>query len=256
MRELSTNLEASPLSRKEFLLGTARLAIFGYAGMTTLKPNAASASTGPEFLLNHEKYPRHRVEATIFWIGEGANKDNFGISNAATEWDEHAAIRFGGVDNPKGYPYSFQPKENPYYFALPASEIDSCALIPGARQKSPWHNEAAHLKSNQSLFKGRWIRVVRENRAAYGQWLDTGPSNNPNAAKDYRYVFGDGSVPPKNHSGLHAGIDLSPTLAHRLGFGVVEGGAEVVWQFVNPGDVPDGPWKKFPAIDNTTHLSC
>jgi hypothetical protein len=209
-----------------------------------------------------EKYPEHRVMTTIFYIGEGASKDNAGINNISTEWESNAGVRFGGVDHPnkrdaKGLPAGFRPKENPYYFALPVSEFNDNGVIHGAREHSPWAAEAEGLPADdsQSLFKGRWIKTVNPatGNTVYGQWIDTGPSDDPNATHDYNYVFGGSDVKPRNTFGLRAGLDVSPTMAHELGLSIEAGGGEITWQFVDADQVPDGSWKEFPPIDNHTH---
>ena len=214
----------------------------------------------PEVTKSAEKYPEHQVIATIFYIGEQASASNAGIDNISTAWENDATKQFGGVDDPenrnqRGLPADFTPKENPFYVALPASEFDKNGLIAGARASSPWVDEISLLQFDESLFKGRWVEVMNPEtgEAVYGQWVDTGPSADPKGARDYEYVFGDGSVTPKNDFGLKAGIDVSPAMAHHLGFDIAIGGIEVVWRFVDPQDIPDGPWRDFPPIDNKTH---
>ena len=207
-----------------------------------------------------EKYPQHRVVATIFYVGESASASNGYIDNISTAWEDDARIQFGGVDDPdrrnaEGVPADFRPKENPFYVALPASEFNKRGLIPGAREMSPWAKEAVTFQENRSLFKGRWVGVKNPENGVvvYGQWLDTGPSDDPSDARDYQYVFGDSSAKPKNSFGLKAGIDVSPAMTHQLGFDIAKGGIEVIWQFVDSQDVPDGTWKDFPEIDNRTY---
>jgi hypothetical protein len=99
------------------------------------------------------------ITTTYFWIGEDASADNFGIPNTSTEWDDHAGAHFGGVDDPytrlaDGLPVGFTPLQNPYYFALPASEFNDSGVIPGAREASPWAAEADNL-SDEWLPKTR-----------------------------------------------------------------------------------------------------
>lgn len=204
-------------------------------------------------------YPLHAdITATYFWIGENASADNFGISNTSTEWDEQAGTHFGGIDDPysrltSGLPAAFTPLQNPYYFALPASEFNDNGLIPGAREASPWAAQASSLNDNQSLFKGRWVKITRDNgQTVYAQWIDTGPSNDGNQSTDYAYVFGNGTQKPANHAGLGAGIDLSPTIAYQFGM-IATGESTVNWQFVDAANVPAGPWTQFPAINNQTY---
>lgn len=219
-----------------------------------------------------EACPLHRAVATIFYIGEKAGKDNGYIDNISTEWDRHAPTRFGGVDNPKrrdarGLPLGFSPKENPFYFAVPASEFTEEGRIPGVWERSPWYQkdvvEAARNgrpfpeDGSRSLFKGRWIKVTNpaNGQEVYGQWLDTGPGEDPSSNQDYDYVFGTGA-PKKPFGKLGASLDVSPAMAHYLGFSIQEGGIPVDWQFVDEEEVPSmGPWrsKDFSPIDNYTY---
>ena len=196
-----------------------------------------------------EKYSQHTVTASIYGIGEGADESNNFISNVPSAWSSNAVGEFGGVDNMEGQ-RSFTPKHNSFYYALPATEFNDSGLVPGAREKSPWASEIKNLRSNTSLFKGRWVRVSRtvngQVKTIYAQWQDVGP----NEEQDYGYVFGNGSQKPKNTFGVHAGIDLSPDIAKELGFTVAQGSASVTWSFVDSANVPNGLWKKYPAIDN------
>jgi hypothetical protein len=207
-----------------------------------------------------EKHALHEnVTATVFWIGEPADESNDYISNVPTAWDQDASKRFGGYDGPTringaihdvardghGVVTEFKPRHNPFYFALPAGEFNEDGLIPGARERSPWANEQVNY--DESLFKGRWIQVTADDKTIYAQWLDIGP----NAEDDYDYVFGDDTQQPKNTFGLRAGLDLSPAAAISLGFD--DGGQQVGWRFVDAADVPDGPWKQYPPIDNKTY---
>ena len=258
------------LDRRSFFRGALGAAAVGFAvacgpvndnqhpRVTPTPQHELSMTMENSSTLEHEKYPSHTVMATIFGVDEEASADNAGISNQVTAWDSNPAKRFGGVDDlnnrtKEGLPVDFTPKHNPYYFALPADEFNENGLIPGAREASPWNGEK--VGSNESLFKSRWIKITREGieEPVYAQWLDTGPSDNPDETRDYSYVFGGSSATPQNTFGLKAGIDLSPAAAHVLGFSVKEGGAAVTWQFVDAEDVPDGPWKDYPPIDNKTY---
>ena len=184
----------------------------------------------------------HTVTASVFWVGEKPSADNGSITNEETEWDKDPMARFGGVDTPGGR--DFTPKHNPFYFALPAMEFTENRPVPGAHEASPWAAEAGSLGENKSLFKGRWVRMQHGEKVAYGQWLDTGPF----VEDDYDYVFGDAE--PSNTEGLGAGLDVSPDTAAYLGF---EGSGEVTWSFVEADQVPEGPWQRYPVIDNQTH---
>lgn len=186
------------------------------------------------------RYPTHRVIATVFWIGESADESNGYIANDATAWDEHAIARFGGIDDPSGR--NFDPQHNPYYIALPAAEFDDRGN-PSGRTYSYWSEESA--KERESLFKGRWVRIVASGKTVYAQWLDVGPYQE----YDYAYVFG--ASEPKNDQGLKAGIDLSPSAAISLGF--YDGAVTVTWQFVDENEVPPGPWRQYPPISRQTY---
>ncbi len=75
----------------------------------------------------------------------------------------------------------------------------------------------------------------------YGQLEDAGPYEYDDTA----YVFGDGSVQPKNKDANNAGMDVSPALRDCLKFdGLNTDTNKIDWQFINEKDVPDGPWKK------------
>lgn len=217
-------------------------------------PEAAPTETAPS--AETSLFPAHAAVATVFNLGEVPTADNAYISNTETTWDNDPVERFGGIDDPEdrtadGLPTSFTPNHNPFYFALPADEFDETGLIASARESSPWANE--QIGDKESLFKGRWIKVARDDKTIYAQWIDCGPSDNPDGARDYQYVFGPSDAKPQNQFGLKAGLDLSPAAAYHLGFGVAEGGAEVTWQFVNDTDVPEGLWKQFEPIDNEPH---
>lgn len=228
--------------------------VAGLAGGAALL--SVQATSDPEAEKGKE-YPLHtEIMATVFYLGEEASAANANISNIPTSWDENSVQRFGGVDDPSrrskdGGPVGFKPKHNTYYFALPADEFDKNGPIVGAHEASPWADEATG--EGKSLFKGRWIEVEKDGAKVYAQWVDCGPSDDPNGIRDYEYVFGDDDARPKNAFGLKAGLDLSPAAANALGFGIEEGGANVSWRFVEADDVPNGPWKDYPPIDNQTH---
>lgn len=160
---------------------------------------------------------------------------------------------FGGVDDPENrdpqnpfFPEGFTPLENPFYFALPAMEFDEFGLIDGAREQSPWGSE--ELASGQSLFKNRWVEVVRrtgeQERRCYAQWEDVGPAGQDGDLQQYGYVFGNGKV--ENTFGVGAGIDVSPACAIALGMDkeVSHQSGLVDWRFVDEEEVPQGPWKQ------------
>jgi hypothetical protein len=243
------------LPRRELLILAAALVLTGCStedsepvDTTSEAPNQNTATAEAR---KGREYPIHtEIMATVFYLGEEASDDNAGISNVPTSWDSNSIRRFGGIDSPD-QSRSFVPKHNTYYFALPADEFDEKGPLEGAHESSPWSGE--ELPEGASLFKGRWIKVSSGDMEIYAQWVDCGPSDDPNGNQDYNYVFGDSDQRPINTFGLRAGLDLSPSAAKDLGFGVDEGGINVSWQFVDGIDVPEGPWSKYPAIDNRTH---
>ncbi len=274
MNSYSENSENLGFSRRlllqsALLVGGALLLEACGSGSSATTPTETPTTTLPT-PEQHEvaKYPEHHVNATVFWIGEGADSADAGISNIPTEWEDDARKTYGGAEQdperfkrlPNGLPANFKPLENPCYVALPASEYGDNGLLAGAREASPWASEAKNLPDDdsESLFKGRWLKITNPatGKTAYGQWLDTGPSKNGEKTQDYKYVFGDDDRQPASKFNHHAGIDLSPTLATLLGIDLSEsyaGFTGVVWNFVDAQDVPEGLWSDYPAIDNKTH---
>lgn len=184
-------------------------------------------------------YPLHsNIVASVFWVGEGETAENDFIQNHASAWDPKWEEHFGGVDAPEhrylGCP-CFAPKENPYYVALPYNDLDEAhERRPEAAKVIPWFEMAlSNVEEGQSVLKNRWVEVSIGARRCYGQWEDVGPA----LEDDVDYVFG--SAAPRNGFGLKAGIDLSPALASCLG---IQGTANVTWRFVDPANVPAGPW--------------
>jgi hypothetical protein len=174
---------------------------------------------------------------TVPFFDEVMGEDNDFIS----AWDSNTAKSFCGIDSPKGR--DFTPKHNSFYFALPAKEFTEDGIVKGAREASPWANEISSLGEDESLFKGRWVRLESEGREAYAQWHNVGPSQED----DYAYVFG--TKEPANTFGEQAGIDLSPDAANTL---AIDGSGAVTWNFVKDSEVPEGPWSQHPPIDNKT----
>jgi hypothetical protein len=197
-----------------------------------------------------QNYSDHNVIATIFWLGEKPSADNGYITNTETEWDPDPVAHFGGYDDPnnrtaRGLPVGFTPLHNPLYCALPVSEYDSKGnLVNEARSRSPWADQA--LEANQSLLKGRWIRVEKGGHVIFCQWLDSGPY----VENDYDYVYG--TAPPSNNIGEKAGIDLSPTAAFILG---VNGSGTISWRFADPTEAAQttGIWNDYLAINNINY---
>lgn len=187
------------------------------------------------------------ISTTVFWIGEDAGPANGGIANQDSAWDECWLESYGGVDTPadrNGYlPAGFTPAENPFYVALPYNDLNRDGVRkPQASIRVPWAATAA-VAEDQSLLKNRWVEVVRDGTACYGQWEDVGPFGE----NDARYVFG--SAQPRSGRNRHAGLDVSPALRDCLG--IEDGLARTAWRFVEAAAVPAGPWKQIVTSGGT-----
>ncbi len=187
-----------------------------------------------------EKYPIHEnITATVFWIGEPGDEENGFIPNNSSAWDDLWVQHYGGVDDPNNrngyFPANFTPRENPFYIALPYNDFyENGTRKPDAYRVVPWAGER-EWRDNESMCKNRWVKIIYNGKVVYAQWEDVGPFGED----DWEYVFGDAQ--PKNEINDHAGIDVSPAVRDYLGF---DGMAKVSWQFVDPEDVPEGPWKE------------
>ncbi|MGO9486172.1 MAG: hypothetical protein ACLPX9_16575 [Rhodomicrobium sp.] len=175
-----------------------------------------------------------KTTTTVFWVGEDANAENGYIDNYGSYWDEHWMKNFGGVDSPgdrDGYfPAGFQPKQNPFYVALPFAEVDRDGNLKEAAKGIPGFGE-----NREPLTRNRWVEVRYRGKSCYAQWQDVGPSEE----NDFDWVFG-AAKKPKNQYGLKAGLDISPAAAQYLG---IEDSARTEWRFVDAAQVPEGPWK-------------
>ena len=96
-------------------------------------------------------------------------------------------------------------------------------------------------KDSESMMKNRWVKLINKDIVCYGQIQDAGPYE----YDDFKYVFGDGSIKPKNKLANEAGMDVSPALRDCLQF-VGENNAEnrIDWQFIDFAGVPEGPWRE------------
>ncbi|MCE8426188.1 MAG: hypothetical protein J5U17_10480 [Candidatus Methanoperedens sp.] len=171
----------------------------------------------------NDQYPLHKdITVTFFWIGEEGTDENSYIPNSQSAWDSNWKDHYGGIDDPHNrngfYPKNFTPKENPFYFALPYNDFDN----NGSRRSS----------ENESIYKNRWIKIVKGNKIAYAQWEDVGPFEED----DVDYVFGTSK--PKNKIN-NAGLDVSPAVRDYLGLEDID---IVDWQFVDFKDVPNSYW--------------
>lgn len=244
-----------------FSVTTIGLALF--LSLPVLGPSGAKHEQAPEVLTassNNEPakteapmtqvatHPLHEnIITTVFWVGEAPSNDNGRISNHQTEWDPDPVKRLGYTDSPdlarlpSGHPVGRSPNHNDFYCALPLGEYNENGLVKAEREASYWADQASSLNDGQSLFKGRWVKVMHGDKTAFLQVLDTGPFS----WSDRSYVWG--SAKPSNALGEKAGIDISPAAATFLG---VDGSSKIHWQFVDQAQVEHGPWLDFPAIDN------
>lgn len=213
---------------------------------TTVKTTTTTPKTTPTTtpVVSASTYPWHNdVLATQFYVGEN------GV-NGTTAWDCQAVAHYGGIDSPfgrNGYLPTFTPKENPFYLALPYTDIGDDAAH---KKDIPWYNASVDTGENYSFLKNTWVQVTRGSNVCYGQYEDTltpdvigangkktyGPSNH------FDYVFGTAPA-------TSPGIDVSPALSDCLGmrdpndkvFGHTDG--NVSWRFVSASEVPYGAWK-------------
>ncbi|WP_265595099.1 hypothetical protein [Haloferula sp. BvORR071] len=191
-------------------------------------------------------YPwRLNITATVFWIGEAPSQNN-PTPNNKSSWDQQWSENFGGYDNPEPSariagggdyrPKGFTPRLNPFYIALPYNDVvSSSAHKPEASKVIPWFARM-NPDPGKTVLKGRWVQIFNGKTSCYAQWEDCGPW----MTDDWEYVF-QGKA-PKNHSNQDAGIDISPAIRDFLD---LQSGQKCHWRFVEAGQVPYGPWKKY-----------
>ena len=194
------------------------------------------------------RYPWKRdIVATVFWIGERAAENN-PVPNNKSSWDAKWASSFGGYDNPDPaarrnfVPRSFEPRQNPFYIALPYNDVTHGGTKSESRKAIPWFKQTFE-KVGQTVCKGRWVAIRHNGRIAYAQWEDCGPFRTDHWA----YVFGNER--PRLNLNQSAGLDVSPAVRDYLGMsskGIVD------WKFVEASEVPLGPWAKYG--DNNTFV--
>jgi len=210
------------------------------------RPPAVTVPTAP--VVGFGKYPWHRnIMTTVFWIGERPTARN-PVPNNRSAWDANWARNYGGYDNPEpGYrdqrtfaPRGFIPRQNPFYIALPYSDVSRGNTKPEAKGVIPWFRDCFE-KPGKTVLKGRWIAIHHGGKTAFAQWEDCGPFRTDH----WQYVFGNERPRPNLNRG--AGLDISPAVRDYLGMGKND---LCDWKFVEANSVPDGPWKNFG--DNNT----
>ena len=214
-------------------------------GSRPVVPSRVPAAATPSRIL----YPwKLHVTCTIFWIGEQPTARN-PTPNTKSSWDQQWTANFGGFDDPEPAnrlanhttgefrPKGFVPKLNPFYIALPYNDvIGSTVHKPEASRVIPWFRRM-NPQPGETVCKGRWLQIYNGSRSCYGQWEDCGPWT----TDDWEFVFGTKPQPKTTQNGA-AGIDLSPSIRDYLG---LRSGQKVHWRFVEAGQVPYGPWKKY-----------
>lgn len=193
-------------------------------------------------------YPwHHNALTTQFYVGE----DGVEVSAFNTIWLES----FGGIDHPQNrhpnnvyLPNLENLKQNPFYFALPYTDLTSSGEYRPDRVKIPWYDPKS---TKRSQIKNRWIRIKHKDQVCYGQWQDCGPVNsNHLECDDFDYVFGDSPQPNNDQYGL----DVSPALSYCLGMrgpGNVHYDDKTSWRFIDFNHVPKGPWNQVVTTNDT-----
>ncbi len=215
---------------------------------TGSRPVASSITpVAPPIPSSRILYPwKTRVTCTIFWIGE-LPSDRNPTPNCKSSWDQQWTASFGGYDDPEPSnrianhttgdfrPKNFIPKLNPFYIALPYNDVSGGVHKPEASRVIPWFARM-NPERGETVCKDRWVQIYNGSRSCYAQWEDCGPW----VTDDWEFVFG--TKPPKTTQNGSAGIDLSPSIRDYLG---LASGQKVHWRFVEAGQVPYGPWKKY-----------
>jgi hypothetical protein len=188
------------------------------------------------------RYPwKADIVTTVFWVGEKPTQNN-PVPNTRSAWDINWVGNYGGYDDPdannrRNYvPANFTPRLNPFYFALPYNDVTQGATKAEAPMVIPWFKEAFR-KYGQSVCQNRWIEIRNHfGQTCYAQWSDCGPFR----TDDWNYVFGSGVPEPNLNHG--AGLDVSPAVRDFLGLS----GMDVTsWRFVDPSEIPPGPWSYY-----------
>jgi hypothetical protein len=194
------------------------------------------------------RYPwKTHITCTVFWIGEQPT-DNNPTPNCKSSWDQQWAINYGGYDDPdpsrriadhargEFRPSAFIPKLNPFYVALPYNDVvNHRTHKTEAPRVIPWFSRIRPAPG-KTVCKGKWLQIYRNGVSCFAQWEDCGPW----VTDDWEYVFGN--KPPKNKQNGNAALDISPSVRDYLG---IKSGEKVHWRFVEDGQVPYGPWKKY-----------
>jgi hypothetical protein len=218
-------------------LGIAELQKGFRPGSSSIKD--PSQNDGPSFWLSTDGDGdswKENIVATTFWIGEPTSHRS--PSNNGSAWDSEWMAHYGGEDSPTQrvdfLPKGFTPRQNPFYIALPYSDVSHGHTKPEAAQVIPWFKNS-FSQNGRSTLKDRWVAIRRGARVCYAQWEDAGPFRTDH----WQYVFGNER--PLSNQNHDAGIDLSPAVRDFLNIGGLD---SVDWKFVEFSDVPVGPWTR------------
>jgi hypothetical protein len=218
-------------------LGIAELQKRFHPGDSSIKD--PGQNDGPVFLLSTSGDGgswKENIVATTFWIGEPTGSGS--QSNTRSAWDSGWMAHYGGEDSPTKrvdfLPNGFTPRQNPFYIALPYSDVSHGHTKPEAAQIIPWF-KSSFSQNGRSILKDRWVAIRRGARVCYAQWEDAGPFRTDH----WQYVFGNER--PLSNQNHDAGIDLSPAVRDFLNIGGMD---SVDWKFVEFSDVPAGPWTR------------
>lgn len=184
----------------------------------------------------------------------------FGSSESynGAAWNTNIVIHYGGIDNPFNrngyYPQNFTPNENPFYAALPYSDISSQGNRRKNAQLIPWYDES--LNYDESYIKNRWIEINFQDQTCYAQLEDCGPVAAEHLeCDDFDYVFGEAQQPTTYPEvNIRPALDISPATSDCLGLDdptdLVYGHGDdyTSWKFIDEVDVPDGPWKEIITV--------
>jgi len=152
-----------------------------------------------------QRFPwKTNIVTTVFWVGEQAGANN-PVSNYRSSWDTNWTGNYGGLDDPDSstrrnfIPVAFIPRQNPFYCALPYNDVMDGQFKPEAPLVIPWFKQA-YTGPGQSVCKGRWVAIRKENRTCYAQWEDCGPFRTDH----FQYVFQNERPKPNLNDGAVA----------------------------------------------------
>jgi hypothetical protein len=178
---------------------------------------------------------KKRIVTGVFWVGE------YGRRSA---WDSNWVKTYGGIDSPnpaarRNYkPIAFSPKENPFYCALPYNDVRGRHAKSEASIVIPWFYQVRRIPGH-SVCQHYWLAVRKGTRVCYAQWEDCGPYRTDH----FQYVFGNQRPMRNLNHGM--ALEVSPAVRDYLR---LRPNDVTDWTFVEPQDVPSGPWRSLLAL--------